>query len=76
MEGWGYLTRTGDDVDGRGRVVHLTERGFALVALLRETLEEIEAGLRARCGDAAVATFLAVLDEVGPVTDGARRAAG
>jgi DNA-binding MarR family transcriptional regulator len=67
LEAWGYLIRIGDDQDRRGRIVHLTERGFALVRVLRETLEAIESGLRARAGDAAVNGFLAVLDEVGQV---------
>jgi DNA-binding MarR family transcriptional regulator len=67
LEAWGYLVRIGDDQDRRGRIVHLTERGFALVRVLRETLEAIESGLRARAGDAAVNEFLAVLDEVGQV---------
>jgi DNA-binding MarR family transcriptional regulator len=64
LESWGYLVRTGDEGDGRGRVVQLTERGFALVRALRETLDEVDAELRARVGDAAVDGFLAVLDEV------------
>jgi DNA-binding MarR family transcriptional regulator len=69
LEAWGYLVRTGDDGDGRGRVVQLTERGFALVRVLREALDEIEAGLRARMGDSAVEGFFAVLDEVSEVAD-------
>lgn len=64
LESWGYLVRTGDEGDGRGRVVQLTERGFALVRTLRETLDDVEAALRARVGDAAFEGFLAVLDEV------------
>ena len=67
LEAWGYLVRT--DGDGRGRVVQLTERGFALVRVLRETLDQIEAGLRGRMGDCAVEGFLAVLDEVSEVAD-------
>lgn len=67
LESWGYLVRTGNDQDRRGRIVYLTERGFALVRVLRETLEEIESGLRARVGDSALNGFLAVLDEVGQV---------
>lgn len=64
LEAWGYLVRADDRGDGRGRVVLLTERGFALVRTLRETLDDVEAALRARVGDAAVEVFLAVLDEV------------
>jgi DNA-binding MarR family transcriptional regulator len=73
LESWGYLVRTGDDRDRRGRVVRLTGRGFALVRVLRETLEAIESGLRERAGDAAVDEFLAVLDEVGQVADAVAR---
>lgn len=72
LEQWGYLVRTGDEGDGRGRVVQLTERGFALVRTMRESLEDVEAGLRARVGDAAVEGFLAVLDEVPSVAADAR----
>lgn len=64
LEAWGYLHRAGDDRDGRGRILRLTERGFALVRVLRETLDEIESGLRDRVGDVAVDHFLAVLDEI------------
>ncbi len=60
----GYLLRTNDDGDRRGRVVHLTPRGMAMVGFLRETLEGIEARLREHVGGAAYAGFLAVLDEV------------
>jgi len=61
--------RTGDDGDRRGRVVHLTERGFALARTMREALEDVEAGFRARVGDAAVDWFPAVLDEVPVVAE-------
>jgi len=71
LEAWGYLVRTGDDGDRRGRVVRLTERGFAMVRVLRETLDEVEAGLRARVGNAALDGFLAVLDLVPEVAGAA-----
>ncbi|MFC5994415.1 MarR family winged helix-turn-helix transcriptional regulator [Pseudonocardia hispaniensis] len=64
LEAWGYLRRSDDDRDGRGRVLWLTERGFALVRVLRETLEEIESGVRDRFGDVATERFMAVLDEL------------
>lgn len=64
LEAWGYVRRGNDGQDRRGRVVRLTERGFALVRVLRETLEEIESGLRDRFGDVAVDGFLTVLDEI------------
>lgn len=64
LEVWGYVVRTADDEDRRGRIVRLTDRGFALVRLMRETLEEIEARLRERAGDSAVNEFLVVLDQI------------
>ncbi|MDT7741360.1 MAG: hypothetical protein QOE59_438 [Actinomycetota bacterium] len=67
LQAWGYLVRTDDDSDRRGRVVWLTPRGLALVRLLRETLEDIEGRLRERVGSSAVDTFLTVLDEVGDI---------
>lgn len=64
LESMGYLRRTPDDGDRRGRVVRLTPRGMSLVGLLRETLEAIESRLRARVGDSAFDSFLAILDEI------------
>jgi DNA-binding MarR family transcriptional regulator len=64
LETWGYLVRGGDTDDRRGRVVRLTERGFALVRTMREALEDMEAALRERVGERALEEFLAVLDAV------------
>ena len=64
LETMGYLLRTTDDGDRRGRVVHLTPRGMSLVQVLRETLEQLESRLRQRVGGSAFEGFLAVLDQV------------
>lgn len=64
LETLGYLRRLQDDGDRRGRVVHLTPRGMALVRALRETLEAIEARLCERVGQEAYKQFLHVLDLV------------
>jgi len=42
LEQLGYLQRTSDDEDRRGRIVWLTPRGMSLMRIMRETLEEVE----------------------------------
>jgi DNA-binding MarR family transcriptional regulator len=69
LEAMGYLHRLQDDGDRRGRIVHLTPRGMALVRALRETLEAIEDRLRGRVGEGAFEQFLQVLDLVGESCD-------
>jgi DNA-binding MarR family transcriptional regulator len=66
LEEWGYVTRTGHEHDGRGRIVVLTDRGLAMVAELRMALEEFDTRLRDAVGDARVEDFYAVLDAVAP----------
>lgn len=68
LESMGYLVRTGDADDGRGRVVHLSARGMSLVAELRKSLEEVETRLRDQVGSLAFDTFMHVLGQVEDIT--------
>lgn len=64
LERSGYLRREAHPSDRRARIVRLTERGWALDAMVRETSREVERSWRARIGDEAWDGFRAVLDRI------------
>lgn len=73
LETLGYLHRTADGDDGRGRVLHLTERGFALARIMRETLDDVETGMRERLGTVGFDAFVHAVGQVGEAAQDAAR---
>jgi len=67
LEQLGYLQRTSDDEDRRGRIVWLTPRGMSLMRIMRETLEEVESQLSDRLGAAGLEDFQVALSLVGEI---------
>ncbi len=64
LERWGYLERVPDPKDGRGRIVHLTERGHAARAAVIAAGRAVEADWRERVGEPEWTTFRAVLQRI------------
>ncbi len=73
LVGWGMLERTADPHDGRATVVRLTEAGGAAILDGLSVLREVEAGLRADLGDAAIDTLHTTLLQVTDALEGAPR---
>src|SRR5882757_2586589 len=73
LEELGYLQRTSDDEDRRGRILWLTPRGMSLMRIMRETLEEVESQLSDRLGAAGLRDLHLTLGLVGEI---AREVAG
>jgi DNA-binding MarR family transcriptional regulator len=67
LEELGYLQRTSDDEDKRGRILWLTPRGMSLMRIMRETLEEVESQLSDRLGAAGLQDFQLALGLVGEI---------
>jgi MarR family transcriptional regulator for hemolysin len=64
MEADGLITRRRDPHNRRVHVVELTEAGEALFERLRSTAIAFDRQLRARLGDAEIATFARVLNRL------------
>jgi DNA-binding MarR family transcriptional regulator len=61
MERRGYVERRLDPADARARLLHLTERGEAMLAAARRFHQSYERRLRRQYGDDAIDTVRAVL---------------
>jgi DNA-binding MarR family transcriptional regulator len=61
MERRGYVERRPDPADARARLLHLTERGEAMLAAARRFHQSYERRLRRQYGDDAIDTVRAVL---------------
>lgn len=64
LQAAGYLRRVPDPCDGRGRMLELTERGLALVAAIRESLEQLETAVEQRVGTRAYGQFIDTLSAI------------
>ena len=65
MEALGYLTRAQDSADQRSRRIHLTPRGHAAGAAMREIVMEIEAEWTAKLGPRRFAELRDSLAQLG-----------
>lgn len=68
LEQRGYLERTAAEHDGRGRIVHLTDRGRRATAVIRKTAAQIERELSAELGRERFDTLKRELAELGKLT--------
>lgn len=64
MERGGYISRSPDPTDRRAQIIRVTPKGRAATDIVIGTMAEIEDGLRARHGSAAVDTVRSVLEEI------------
>lgn len=64
LEDWGYIRRTLDPHDRRGRQIELTDRGHALLRTIRALHAEVEQEFRTRLGDQRFAELLVGLREI------------
>lgn len=64
LESRGYLRREPDALDGRGRVVLLTERGHRVVDVIVAAVDEVEREWEARVGTRRWHEFLRTLEEL------------
>ncbi|HEY8583439.1 MAG TPA: MarR family transcriptional regulator [Capillimicrobium sp.] len=65
LERHGYVERVPDPDDRRARLVRATERGRAVFAVARDTVQEIDRELTARLGAERLAELRALLEELG-----------
>ncbi len=72
LEGWGYLVRVRDPEDGRGRIVHFTERGHAARRAMREASAAIEDEWRTAIGEPEWSVFRDVLERLALPDDAAK----
>jgi DNA-binding MarR family transcriptional regulator len=64
LERFGYIRRSGDEEDGRARIVHFTERGEAAWAMEYEILTAIESEWRRGLGEERFNLLKELLGEV------------
>lgn len=64
LERAGYLTRQVDPTHGKQRIVQLTPRGRRVIAVIRESLTEIEREIADRLGPKRYATMIECLHEL------------
>lgn len=69
LERAGYVTRTPDPADARARLVRITPRGAAAIALAAEAVSEVEAEWAAHLGPRAMADLRRTLSRLREVTD-------
>ncbi len=69
LESAGYLERVPDPRDGRARLIRITAKGRAVVAIARPVQAEIEAEWTARLGPRRSAEFRKSLLALGELTD-------
>jgi DNA-binding MarR family transcriptional regulator len=65
LERRGYLTLEPDASDQRARILRLTEKGRALIAIIRAVVEEVEAEWSQRLGRHRFETLRGLLRELG-----------
>ncbi len=61
---WGYITREPDHHDGRGRVIHLTDRGEELMRTIRSIHAEVESSWIAQLGQRKFAALRDTLTQI------------
>lgn len=69
LESNGYVERTPDPLDGRARLVRLTERGWEMVLVARGAVREVEAEWAAHLGRRDAARLHEVLLRLRSVVD-------
>jgi DNA-binding MarR family transcriptional regulator len=69
LEAGGYITRESHPDDRRTRVVRLTERGWAAVAVIRQAMLRLERQWRQAMGEEAYVTLARSLDRLQDVLD-------
>ena len=69
LERAGYVRRVPDPTDARARLVQISERGEALVALARQVETEVETEWTAHLGDESAAQLRAALERLREITD-------
>src|SRR4051794_22636851 len=65
LELHGYLTLEADPRDQRARIVRLTKKGRALIATIRDVVEDVEAEWSERLGPRRLKTLRGLLSELG-----------
>lgn len=69
LERLGYVERTPDPQDGRARLIRITERGHASIAVARAAIAEIEAEWSAHLGARRMGQLRGALAALREVTD-------
>jgi DNA-binding MarR family transcriptional regulator len=69
LERLGYVLRSADPEDGRARVIRITERGRASVAVARAVIAEIEAEWTAHLGQDRMDQLRGALTALREITD-------
>jgi DNA-binding MarR family transcriptional regulator len=64
LERLGYLERRDDPDDGRSRRIHVTPRGRAAIAAIREAVTEVERGWERRLGSKRLEALRLLLREL------------
>ena len=64
LEVWGYITREPDHHDGRGRIIHLTDRGKDLMRTIRSIHAEVETSFIADLGERRFAVLRDSLSQI------------
>jgi DNA-binding MarR family transcriptional regulator len=68
----GYLERSPDPVDGRAKLISITERGRDVIAIARQAEAEVEDEWRGHLGEESFATLRRLLSRLREVTDPGR----
>jgi DNA-binding MarR family transcriptional regulator len=68
LEQLGYLTRASEDGDQRSRRIHLTARGHAAIAAIREIVSEVEAEWERQLGPRQFAQLRRLLQRLHAIT--------
>jgi DNA-binding MarR family transcriptional regulator len=68
LEQLGYLTRAGDDADQRSKRIHLTPRGQAAIAAIRDIVGEVEAEWEQQLGPRKFAQLRDLLAQLHTIT--------
>jgi DNA-binding MarR family transcriptional regulator len=65
LERRGYLRLEADQADHRARIIRLTEKGWALIRVIRNVVEEVEAEWSERLGRRRFDTLRGLLKDLG-----------
>jgi DNA-binding MarR family transcriptional regulator len=65
----GYLERSPDPADGRAKLIHITDRGFEVIAIARRAEAEVEDEWRGHLGEESFAMLRRLLSRLSEVTD-------
>ena len=69
LEAAGYVSREPDPTDGRARLVSITEKGQAMIALSIPVVREVEAAWQAHLGPTQTRQLRQILTRLREVTD-------